>query len=207
MKNQTRSTYVNQFTFILALCSFFMLQTATAQNRNRKMPTPTGPSVMLKLNATQAISGIYSGGLELREGKRTSFFVDAGWIHKNNKNIATEGFGVEGGMRLYTNLNKRIRKGKAQGKFANFSGNYFSFQGRYGELRDLGSESTGFDYAYKKVAIHYGMQRAWNHLFFNFEFGPSFGNSDFDHASNGHFERYYLNNFNIDTKVTLGFAF
>jgi hypothetical protein len=196
-----------RYAAILALCSFFLSNAVMAQNRNRSVPALDGPAVMIKLNATDAISGLYTGGLELRTGKRASFFADGGWIQKNNENIATEGYGVEGGMRIYTNLNKRIRKGKASGKFAHFSGNYFSLQGRYGQLRDWGSESAGFDYEFKKVAVHYGMQRAWKHIFLNVEAGPSFGGSDFDQASGGHFERYYLNDFNFDAKVTLGLAF
>lgn len=204
-KNHSLSPF--KYAAILALCSLFMSNAAMAQNRNRSVPALDGPAFMIKLNATDAISGLYTGGLELRAGKRASLFAEGGWIQKNNDNIATEGYGVEGGLRLYTNLNKRLRKGKADGKFAHFSGNYFSLQGRYGQLRDLGSENAGFDYEFKKFAVHYGIQRVWNHVFLNIEAGPSFGGSDFDQASGGHFDRYYLKDFNFDGKITLGLAF
>lgn len=184
----------------------FMSTVASAQH-SKHVSSFHGPTktTMLKMNVSNAFRGEYTLGLEQKIGLKSSYYVNGGWLHKSQSDMNAAGLGITGGLRYYPKMRKRLRKGKNKSQFAAFSGNYWSVEGRYGLMRSLNNpESSAFDKTYSKLAVHYGIQRAWKHVFINAEFGPSWGNSDFTTNSN---RGYFHDGLNIDGKITVGLAF
>ncbi|MEO0468656.1 MAG: hypothetical protein AAF206_03475 [Bacteroidota bacterium] len=192
--------------FLLASMSEMM-----AQRRVQNYAHTTEKNSVLKINAVNMLWNEYTVGLEARSGRKLSVYANGGWIDKNKSDVGVQGLTFDGGVRLYHNLPKRLRKGKSDGRLGNFEGNYLTAQVRYNRLRELGPDGEGIgalNQEVTKFALHYGIQRTWNWLYMNFEFGPSWGSSDFSgDLNNNHVQRYYLKPNNFDAKFTMGFMF